>query len=138
MGFNFEYIFYRLTRLYIKWDGRGGVTSIVAIAMIQTVLLMIAVGVVLLVFVRVDKVPEYVEYFKYLIGVSYFLFSIRAYRKYSGLYNELGKRWGKESKKVSVLKGVGVLLSLLVPWILFGLMVVKKGFLSGILYFGSE
>ena len=45
--FFFDYIFYKVTQFYFKWDGRRGITAIVAICMIE---LMVLIDILLLVF----------------------------------------------------------------------------------------
>lgn len=137
MDFSFEYIYYRLTRLYFKWDGRKGITSIISIAMIQMVLLMILTGLLLLIFFRVDIIFEYIDFYKYFIGFSYVLFLVLAYRKYTGRYNQLRLRWKNESRKIFYFKGLIVLLSLVVPWVLFVLIIVNRDLISSVLYIGS-
>lgn len=38
--FFFDYIYYRITKTYFKWDGRTGATAIAAITMIQLFVLL--------------------------------------------------------------------------------------------------
>ena len=137
MSFFFDYIYYRITKAYFKWDGRKGITSIVAIAMVQMVLLMIVVSLLSLTFYTTEEISNAPNAYKYTLVLPYLLFSFLAFRKYENKYNQFKKHWKDEIKEVRILKGFGVFLSLLLPWIVFILIIVKRDVLSSILYVGS-
>lgn len=137
MNFFFDYIFYRITKAYFKWDGRKGITSIIAIAMVKMVLMMILISLLFLMFFETEKISNILNTYKYVIVLPYLLFSILTFRKYSGKYNQFRKYWKDETREVRVFKGIGVILTLLVPWILFILIIINRDFLSKILYINN-
>ena len=136
MSFFFDYIYYRITKAYFKWDGRKGITSIVAIAMVQMVLLMIVISILSLTFYTTEEISNAPNSYKYMLVLPYLLFSFLAFKKYGDKYNQYKKYWKDEPIQVRVLKGFGVILSLLLPWVIFILIIIKRDVLSSILYVG--
>lgn len=117
MEFFFEYIYYRITQFYFKWDGRTGGTAIVAISMIQTLLIGdIVVFLSRLLLERSDTSP-YSKTIAYFFGIILMILVIYNYRKYNGRYNKFRSFWKKETRRERFFKGVLVIISLICPWI---------------------
>lgn len=117
MKFFFDYIYYRITRFYFKWDGRTGGTAIVAISMIQTLLIGdIVVFLSRLILERTDTIPHS-KTIAYSFGVILVLLVIYNYRKYNGRYNKFRSFWKRETNNERFLKGILVIASLIGPWI---------------------
>lgn len=136
MNFFFDYIYYRITKTYFKWDGRKGITSIAAIAMIKMVLFMIVASILSLTFYTTEQISNSPKTFKYIIALPYILFSLLAFRKYGDKYNMYKKYWKDETRETRILKGFGVILSLVLPWAVFIMIIIKRDLLSAILYVG--
>ncbi|MFC1224441.1 hypothetical protein ACFE6N_11570 [Pedobacter sp. BG31] len=114
-NFFFEYIYYRITQLFFKRDGRTGFTGIAFISILQT----ISVGVIVLEISKqlltADKRAFYSKPFGYLgIAISLF-FMLYNYKKYNGKYNQYRFYWKDETKKTRILKGFYILLTFLLP-----------------------
>jgi len=117
MSFFFDYIYYRVTQFYFKWDGRTGGTAIVAVSMIQTLLVGdIAIFLLRLVFDRSDTAP-YAKTIAYFFGGILVLLMIYNYRKYNGSYNKFRSFWREETNSQRLVKGFFVIASLIIPWI---------------------
>jgi hypothetical protein len=117
MKFFFDYIYYRITKFYFKWDGRTGGTAIVAISIIQTLLLGdVVVFLTRLVLERNDTTP-YSKTIACIFGGMLILFVIYNYRKYNGSYNKFRSFWKEETRIQKNIKGFLVIASLIVPWI---------------------
>lgn len=117
MKFFFEYIYYRITQFYFKWDGRTGGTAIVAISMIQTLLIGdIVVFLSILLLEKGDTSP-YSKTIAYFFGIILVMLVIYNYRKYNGRYNKFRSFWKKETRRERFFKGVLVITSLICPWI---------------------
>ena len=114
MSFFFEYIFYRINQFYFKWDGRRGITSIIAICMIE---LMLLIDILLLAFRLVNGTNQRQMHpgEKWLFVVVYILLYIYNSKKYGGNYNKYRYYWKDESWGKRLYKGLFVLLSLVVP-----------------------
>src|SRR5688572_11591556 len=117
MNFDFNYIYYRITKAYFKWDGRTGITGIVGITMIQVLLLMDMNAIFNVLFLSRNQTNDFVNFGKWVYLVLYFVLLGINYKKYSGQYNSFRAKWKEESKRQKVRKDVMVVLSLLVPWI---------------------
>lgn len=117
MNFFFDYIYYRITKFYFKWDGRTGGTAIVAISMIQTLIVGdIAVFLVRL-FVDRSDTASYSKAIGYFFAIMLIFFVLYNYRKYNGRYNKFRSVWKEETREKKLIKGFLVIASLVVPWI---------------------
>ncbi len=113
----FDYIYYRITKFYFKWDGRTGATAIVTISLIQ-ILLLIDVGVILMrLFYDRDVTQTFIPTGKIVICVAFITFSALNYNRYNGSYNKYRFRWKDESESSKILKGFLVLLSIVLPFV---------------------
>ena len=112
MYFFFDYIYYRLTKFYFKWDGRTGGTGIVGVSMIQGVMLLnsffFLYGQIYGILKRQMHPWE-----KWLIAVAFFGIVYLNYRKYNGKYNKFRSYWKDESSFKRFIKGLMVIVSLI-------------------------
>ncbi len=117
-NFFFDYFYYRLTKAYFKWDGRSGNTAIMGISMIQFLIItnILTIGFHVM-FARSTRprLPGWTPYLGVVIMLSLIIVNYFKYRK---KYNQLRSRWKDEDHKARFLKGVVVILSLTLPWIL--------------------
>lgn len=117
----FDYIYYRMTKFYFKWDGRTGGTAIIGIAMIQCVILLnvFALFTKLLMDGPIGRKP--------LIswaGVAVFLVLLLwNFRKYNGKYNKFKTYWKDEKSGEYFYRGTLVVLVLILPWILLAFII---------------
>lgn len=136
MRFYFDYIYYRMTELYFKWDGRKGITSIIAIVMIKMVLFMITAVILSLTFYTTEEISNVPKVFKYAIVLPYLYFSYFTFKKHENSFNRCKNHWKNETKLLRIVKGIIVFLSFAIPWLIFILIIVKRDFISSILYLG--
>ncbi|WP_421753057.1 hypothetical protein [Croceimicrobium sp.] len=133
MNFFFEYIYYRLTKAYLKWDGNEGITSIIAIGMIKTVLFMIIAFLVSFIFFSINEISK-PSWLKYLIIPPFILFTVLAKKKHRTRFEEYSQYWAFEPKWLRVIKGIAVILALILPWVMILWVAAKREFLSEHLY----
>ena len=117
MRFYFDYIYYRITQAYFKWDGRTGTTAIIGITMIQLLVLLDIFTVIIRIRYDRDESSSFVQTGKWIIIAVYIVLFILNYKKYSGTYNKLKSHWKNESKAKRFYKGLLVILSMILPWI---------------------
>ena len=113
----FEYIYYRLTKAYFKWDGRTGITAIIAVSMIQTLLFADLVTLVTRGFLNRVETAPYSKIIAYTFGVIMVIIIWINYNRYNGQYNMLSSRWKNETRRERILKGILVVILLILPWI---------------------
>jgi hypothetical protein len=120
----FEYLYYRITNAYLKWDGNEGITSIIAISMMQTLL----IGDLIIFIIRLFLVRgEVLEYAKIASGVGVGLFLLLGFVnlfKYRNKFYEYQLRWGNENKSKRRIRGILIVVSFVIPWLV-------------LIYFGS-
>lgn len=115
--FYFDYIYFRITQAYFKWDGRTGATAIIAITMVQLLLFIDIFVFVMRIFYDRNETKNHLFMGKFVILVLYTILFIYNYRKYNGKYNKLRFYWKDEIRKVRILKGILVIISLVLPWL---------------------
>jgi hypothetical protein len=114
----FEYLYYRITKAYLKWDGDEGITAIIAISMLQTLL----IGDLIIFIIRLflDR-GETLEYAKIASGVGVGMFLLLGFinfSKYRKKFEEYQLRWSNENKSKRRIRGVLIVVSLIIPWLI--------------------
>lgn len=113
----FDYVYYRITQLYHKWDGRVGTTAIVAISIFQTLVFVDIFTIVLRLLYDRNTTKEYVTVGKWIITVLMALIVIYNYKKYRQQYNKQRFLWKDEPKAQRFIKGVLIVILLILPWL---------------------
>ncbi len=118
-GFFFDYIYYRLAKFYIKWDGENGITALIGVSMIQCLIISeLFLITERLVNSRVEIIAEGNTKIVAYIAVALFLsLLIINWFKYRNKYSEFEVQWQDESIKTKLKKGFFVLAVLIIPWI---------------------
>lgn len=114
--FYFDYIYFRITQAYFKWDGRTGATAIIAITMVQTLILSDVSLFILRLFYSRNETKNFI-FIQWVALIISFVLLIYNYQKYSGKYNKLRFYWKDETRRVRIGKGFLVIVSLILPWI---------------------
>jgi hypothetical protein len=114
---NFDYIYYRLTKFYFKWDGSTGITAVIGVSMIQTLLLAdVTIVMIRLIWEGADYKP-YSKVIANSFVAILFLFIIINNWKYNGNYDKFCLLWKHESRNIKLVKGLLVIFSLILPWV---------------------
>jgi hypothetical protein len=116
-----DYIYYRICKLYFKYDGKKGIHASLIISLTQGMLLFD-----LMLFLehflftpqqlRSSKIIEYV-----VVAISVvpaFVYNYINYLRSENKFNDLNNIWENESKSNKVIKGFFIFLFLLLPWII--------------------
>lgn len=113
----FDYIYYKLTKLYFKIERAKGTTAAAGLAIMQTGILINLVYIPMRLFYSVALSVHYNKPFKYTAGViGIILFGVNV-KYYSGKYGKLRERYKDES--FSALKTILVFIVILLPLIIF-------------------
>lgn len=118
-NFFFDYIYYRVNQFYFKWDGRNGITSVIAVSLIQC-----------LSIANLFLIPERLLYTRQQISsdgnskkIAYaaacvlLLLIAYNYYKYENKFNYFKRIWKDEPLKMRRIKGWLVLFCLVFPFI---------------------
>lgn len=117
MNFFFDYIYYRLTKFYFKWDGKGSSTALIGVSMIQTLLIVDAAIIFSKFFYDRLQTAQFTKLFSIItiaIFISFFLFN---YFKHKNKYNMYRNHWKNEEVDEYKKRGIFVLLALSIPWL---------------------
>jgi hypothetical protein len=122
MKFYFDYIYYRVYQVFLKWDGTKGYRALCAVTMIQSVLF----AELMLLSLRIFFSHEQIRPFAKSLGLASLfimvIFYILNYRVYNEKYEKMREYWEHESKNKRIFRGFLVIISMLMPWVLLYLM----------------
>jgi len=113
-----DYIYYRVTKAYMKWDGETGITGIMAVSLIVTMLFVDLYGVIHLTFFFEKYGNQYKDEAKTIGLVLMLLIILIFYIRYRKRYKELKRIWANETKNQKLSRGFLVILAILLPILL--------------------
>jgi len=113
-----DYIYYRVTKAYMKWDGETGITGIMAVSLIVSMLFIDLYGIIHLTFFFDKYGNQYKEAVKPVVVVLMLLIILIFYIRYRKRYNELKRKWMYETKNQKLTRGFLVILAILLPIVL--------------------
>lgn len=111
----FDYIYYRLNKLYYRWDGENGTTSIIGVSMFQSMIIGNTILIILKIILTKEELRNFPRFFLIVI-VIFIIFQIYNYFRYKNKYFLLKERWENETKKERIQRGILVILALVLPW----------------------
>ena len=110
-----DYVYYRVTKAYMKWDGETGITGIISVSLIVSMIVIDLYGVIHL-FFFFDKYGNQYKDAGKPIGVVFMLLILFIfYIRYRKRYKELKRRWVNETKNQRLIRGILVILAILLP-----------------------
>lgn len=126
-----------MTKAYAKWDGTKGVTSLVSVAMVKTLIFGTLIYITLLVFYTPEEMPKLINWWLYPMGAFYLGALYLANKRHSNNYEKYKDHWKGESRPKRILKGISIVVVLVIPWVMFfGVMMVDKS-ISPLIYIGD-
>jgi archaellum biogenesis protein FlaJ (TadC family) len=115
--FFFDYIYYRVTKAYFRWDGENSITAAISISMIQSLLpLECLILVMYIISDRDPNKPLYPKAFNYVWVAVMVALMIYNFRKHNNKYDSYKAKWKDEPRKQRVIKGFLVLFFMILPW----------------------
>jgi hypothetical protein len=114
----FDYVFYRVSRVFFKWDGRSGFRGVLALSMIQTISTAVCALIVGRVFFEKRNYTPHSKLISYIGLAIFVVLCLYNDHRYKNKYHLLKIRWKAETRSQYFYRGMGVVLVLLVPWVL--------------------
>ncbi|AYL98196.1 hypothetical protein [Mucilaginibacter celer] len=114
-----DYIFYRTVQLFYKRGGRRGLPGVMVISLSQSFLIMAVAVLLENQFIEKTARDLYKELIEFVLIIPILLVYYFNYRKYYGKYNKLRFEMKNEDPNRRFLKGILVLVSLIIPPIIF-------------------
>ena len=115
----FDYIYYRVAKFYFKSDGLSANRAIISISSIQVLSVLSLILIISHPFLTLDDTKAFGYGPEILIGCSFFFICFLNERKYKGTFLNFRELWINEPQQIKFWRGIGVVLSLLLPWIVF-------------------
>ncbi|MFI5452038.1 hypothetical protein ACHMWN_07745 [Pedobacter sp. UC225_61] len=123
----FAYIFYSMTKFYLKWDGKKGIVAVCGVSMIQTLLLADLCIFLMKFYFEQDEIKPYSKIVSYFFGLFFFILSTINEYYYKNKYDKFRLYWKDETDSQKISRGFLVVVSLIVPWVLlFFIMKINK------------
>ena len=125
-----DYNYYRVAKFYFKREGSYASTAIIHVCLIVS-MAFAPVIILFLIFIYAKfEIPKgvgknYIRIISILYCLLIYLIISRRYKE-KGIYLKLRDRWSEEDRKTKVLRGVGVILSILVPILICILILVNR------------
>ena len=122
----FDYIYYRVTKFYSKWDGNKGINGILIIGLIQVLVICDILLWVTRFFFNISKFAPHSKTFG-IIGVVMLLCLILINNNnYKNKFDKLSSKWANEARGESILKGTAMVLSFIIPWLPLVIFGIRK------------
>jgi len=119
MKFYFDYFYYRISELFIKTKRDRGTRAVVIISIAQSVLVLTLTLLLQPLVLKRSDIHHMLTRFPWFIALVVFLFSFYNFLKYRGRYHEFAAHWCNEPKQKRKLKGVVIVISLIVPLLVY-------------------
>lgn len=113
-----DYIYYRLTQIYWKWEGRNSITSTIVITLAQICMITDIFLLVMYFFVSHESYRQHLLLIKIIVVVIFLITLLYNFKKYKNKYSEYNLHWKSEARNLRFLKGSLVLLILGLPLVL--------------------
>lgn len=113
----FDYIYYRMTKAYFKWDGRNGITSIIGVSMVQSMMIGNLLAFLFGLFFTKAELSHYSKELAFTWATAFIVFIIYNSKRYKNKYIFFKSYWRDETNNQKVFRGFLVILSLILPWI---------------------
>ena len=111
----FDYIFYRVARAYLKWDGNNNTTAKTAVGyMLATIVCDLILFFLIFIYGR-DQLTLYRGPIKIAAVAIIFLFMFFSSKRYKNLYPTLDAKWSNEEKGARFYRGILVIIALFLP-----------------------
>jgi len=119
MKFYFDYFYYRIMKFFFRYPTDRGVRAIFLISLMQSLIVISVVEGCLPLFLGKIEIAEILSQIIWVIGLVVFGLFFVNFLKYQGKYNEFEQHWKNEPKKTKTIKGLLIITSLLVPFLLY-------------------
>ena len=122
----FGYIYYRVNKVYFKWDGRRGFTSLLAVSMIQIMWPFILFALVSKFIWLPGELSSYKQEIKIFVLAIFAIIIFVNYLVYDQTFHLYRRKFSAEDQKKAVTRGVGIVLLLVLPWILLPIIINSR------------
>lgn len=106
-----------MTKAYFKWDGRNGITSIIGVSMVQSMMIGNLLAFLFGLFFTKAELSHYSKELAFTWATAFIVFIIYNSKRYKNKYNFFKSYWRDETNNQKVFRGFLVILSLILPWI---------------------
>lgn len=107
-----DYVFYRLAKVYFKYDGKTSASAKAILSGSQTFLIISIVMLFCLCIMERNNIQEQKEILILVLFVSYILFSIINGVRYKNKFDEFEQKWSSQSKQKKMIGGWLVFLTI--------------------------
>lgn len=130
-----DYIFYRVHKAYLRWDGKEGSTSFMILAGTIMLYTIVLVGIALDLCGAIKIIPRL---YAQIFIIVYFLILYKIiHTHYRNRYDEFAKKWMHEDKRQKIIRGILVVLFAALPFAILFIYVGCTGTFLGVNFLGK-
>ena len=130
----FDYVYYRITHLYLRWYGKEGPMGAVIVTFVQTCIIACLVLFTARYFFSYSNTSEYSKIFGYGAMAFFVIMYTINFVRYQDRFESLDERWKGETEQQKTLRGLIMVISILIPFIL---LIIINSFTRH-LHFGND
>ena len=119
MKFYFDYFYYRIMKLFLKYPTDRGVRAIFLISLMQSMIVISLIEGCLPLFLGKSAIAEILSQIIWLIVFVVFGLFFFNFLNYQGRYNEFEHYWKNETQQKKTIKGLLIIISLLIPFVVY-------------------
>jgi len=124
----FDYAFYKIVKVYKRWDGYDGDTAKWGLVLVQMMVILDILGIPYLEFFNKAERQAFNKYGVIIIIVLVIGLYIFNSNRYKGKYFSLDEKWKNETKKQKIVRGLLVILMMLIPLLFPALILNLKDY----------
>lgn len=116
-----DYIYYRISRLYYKYDKGAGVYAMLIISLTEGLLsleIFLLLSRLLFSAYQLQSLKSVGMVIVFVLMLPFLVINYLKYVKPAGKYDRLDNHWKSESSTKRIFKGLSIVLLLLTPWLL--------------------
>jgi hypothetical protein len=120
-----DYIFYRTARFFFQKDGSSAHRALILLSAFQSLLIIEIITVIIFSFYKRNELYQFTVVAKFIgvaICITVFFLNMR---KYKGKYFRFRDMWINEDLKVKQLRGVFLVVTLIIPWIVMIILGIR-------------
>jgi hypothetical protein len=114
----FDYMYYRITKIYLKWDGSVGYTAIWAVSMVQALFFSEILISIVKLFYDKNEISKHAKSFGIGSAIILIIIGFINFKRYKNKYIEYELKWSREGHLKHRLLGFAILVGLVLPWII--------------------
>jgi amino acid transporter len=119
MKFYFDYFYYRITKVFLRYPTDQGIRAISLIVLMQSLVIISIIEICLPMFFGKGEIIQILGQFSWVIALIVLVLFYLNFLNYRRKYMKLEQHWQNEPKAKKILRGVLMIISFPVPFVVY-------------------